>query len=254
MDVVIVEDEDLAAGYLEKSLLKQDIVDIGKVTVLGSVKEALHYFGDTMPDLVFMDIHLEDGNSMEILESVHISAPIIFTTAYDAYAIRAFKHFTVDYLLKPFDAEDLNRALKKLKEITQTYGDHYQREALQRFLKEGEVKYQKRFMVNHGHQLLSIEVKDISFFYGSGKHLFIYTGEGNSFLYNSTIRDIITRLDPEDFFKINRNYVISIAAVAKVIKHDNLRLEIVLNQPVPGEERIFISKTETRYFKAWLDA
>ncbi|MBC9795000.1 LytR/AlgR family response regulator transcription factor [Sinomicrobium weinanense] len=254
MDVVIIEDEDLAANYLKKNLLNQDIVTIDKVTVLESVKEALCYFSDTMPDLVFMDIHLEDGNSMEILESVRIPAPIIFTTAYDAYAIRAFKHFTVDYLLKPFDADDLNRALKKFREITQTYGQQYQLDALQRFFKEGETRYQKRFLVNHGHQLRSIEVGDISFFYASGKHLFIYTGDGNSFLYNSTIRDVITRLNPADFFKINRNYVISMASVARIVKHDNLRLEVVLNQPVPGEERIFISKTETRYFKEWLDA
>lgn len=253
MDVVIVEDEDLAAGYLKQELLAQNEIEIKSVTCLGTVKEAIGYFQEHSPDLVFLDIHLADGNSMKILETVNLSAPIIFTTAYDTYAIEAFKHFTVDYLLKPFGREDLIKALSKLRSIEKKYSTPQNFELLKQFLTKEKVSYQKRFMVNEGHQLVSLGVNEISFFYASGKHLFIYTKKGESFLYNSTIRDVIDKLDPNYFYRVNRNYIIHIDAVSKVVKHSSLRLEVILNCKTPANERVFVSKNELKEFKEWLD-
>ncbi|UNY98527.1 LytTR family DNA-binding domain-containing protein [Zhouia spongiae] len=251
MDVVIVEDEDLAANYLKKELFEQEVVQINSTLCISTVKEAIAYLKVHTPDLVFLDINLADGNSMEIFNSVKITAPVIFTTAYDAYAIQAFKHFTIDYLLKPFDSADLRRALQKLKQIRRISNDKLQE--LEQFLLTRREDYQKRFLVHKGHQLISLEVENIAFFYGSGKHLFIHSQADESYLYNDTVRDIVEKLDPDQFFKVNRNYIVNYNAVDRILRHSASKLELILKQKVPDNDQIFVSKNEVAKFKEWLD-
>ncbi|UII28196.1 LytTR family DNA-binding domain-containing protein [Fulvivirga maritima] len=251
MNITIVEDEELAAGYLEKILKKQQVIKISTINILSTVKEAISYLSTNTPDLIFFDVHLADGSSMEVLEAVEIKAPIIFTTAYDKYAIEAFKHFTIDYLLKPYEADSLIEALNKLKTMKESFTQD--KGALVRHLKGGGSSFQERFLIQHAHQLKSIEAEEIAYFYASGKHLFIYTFSRQSYLYNSTVRDIISQLDPNRFFKINRNYVVNIKAVNNVVKASYAKLSVDLYPPPPDENKVILSKTEISNFKKWLN-
>ncbi|TYP99598.1 LytTR family two component transcriptional regulator [Tenacibaculum adriaticum] len=247
MNVVIVEDEDLAAYNLEDNLKKQNILLIHSIQRLYSVEEMKTFFKKSSADLIFLDIHLADGNSLETLPEISITAPIIFTTAYNDYAVQAFKHFAIDYLLKPFDIEDLEASLTKFKSFKKTFQQNSENSES----KKGS--YQKRFLVNQGNKLVSIETDEISFFYGFEKYLFIYTKNENSYLYDDTIKNVINKLNPNNFVRINRNYIIHFNAVSKVIKHSSLKLEVVLNQENPGKEKVFVSKSEAKSFKKWLD-
>ncbi|WP_461532482.1 LytR/AlgR family response regulator transcription factor [Sinomicrobium sp.] len=252
MKIVIVEDEDLAARYLEQELVLLRGEDTDTITRISTVKEAIMWFREHTADLVFLDIHLADGNSMEILETTDNTIPIIFTTAYDDYAIQAFKHFTIDYLLKPFEPDELKKALDKYHFIRDKYtgADHLQ--AFRYHLQQEQQNYQKRFLVSSGHRLLPVEAEEVAFFYASGKHLFLHTRNEDSYLYNSTIRELVKKLDPSIFLRVNRNYIVHIEAVSRVIKHPNQRLELVLQQALPDSEKIFISKSETKHFREWL--
>ncbi|NKI26996.1 response regulator transcription factor [Arenibacter sp. 6A1] len=253
MKVAIIEDEELAANYLKGVLLRQQLIPIREVVSMGSVKEAIAYFKDAMPDLVFMDIHLEDGTSLEILEAVTITAPIIFTTAYDEYALKAFKHFTIDYLLKPFDEDALIEALEKFTVIKEKYQEEETKNLVSQALNHLKNTYQQRFLVQQGHQLISITTQETAFFYAEGKHLFLYAQNGENYIYNSTIKEVITKLDPTLFFRINRNYIVNIDSVKRIIKHSNLKLEVVLSPTIPQMDKIILSKTEIKSFKQWLD-
>ncbi|MDY0781231.1 LytTR family DNA-binding domain-containing protein [Tenacibaculum sp. IB213877] len=248
MNIVIIEDEDLAANHLKSKLLEQNVVPIQSIKRITSVSEMSGFFNDSSTDLVFLDIHLADGNSLETLSNIDVKIPIIFTTAYHDYAVDAFKHFAIDYLLKPFDIEALEKSLEKLISFKQSF-----QENINHFSERNKGAFQKRFLVNQGNELLSISVDDISFFYGFGKHLFIYTNNKKSYLYNDTIKNVITKLNPDDFIRINRNYIIGFNSDFKVIKHSSLKIEIVMTQENPNKEQVFVSKSEIKYFKEWLN-
>lgn len=208
MHVIIVEDEHPAADYLEQLLIQQKILSIQKITLIDSVESAVTYLSLHTPDLIFLDIHLADGISWEIFEKVSVNAPIIFTTAYDSYTLEAFKHFAIDYLIKPFDSDTLNRSLIKFNSIQQRIIID-QAFTLSKWVQHTD-NFQEHFLVKFGQEMRAIPASDIAYFYASGKHLFIYTFTRESYLYESTIRDIIHYLNPRTFFKINRNYVLNI--------------------------------------------
>lgn len=253
MNVTIIEDEIPAAGYLKNILLEQHSINVENITIIETVQDSIIHFQKSMPDLVFMDVHLADGNSMEILEAIEITCPIIFTTAYDEYAIEAFKLFTIDYLLKPFEEAAVIDALEKLKTIT----SQISQEKVSSFaghLKKGEGRlYQEHFLINYGNELRTINASEIAYFYGSGKHLFIYTVNRESFLYDSTIRGIIKEVDPQFFFKINRNYVVNIHSIKRVIKQGSSKLQVELVPPPPDEDKVTISKSALKAFKNWMN-
>ncbi|UUC46859.1 LytR/AlgR family response regulator transcription factor [Flavobacterium cerinum] len=253
MKIAIVEDERLASGYLKSILERQEILTITDITILQSVKEAITFFKAHAVDLVFMDIHLGDGKSLDIFEAISITSPIIFVTAYDSYAIQVFKHFTIDYLLKPFEEEELLEALTKYKKIKSAFNINQTVQSLATIDDKGINNYQRRFLVNHGYRFISINDSDISSFMGSGKHLFIFTENGNSFLYDDTIKDIITKLDPEFFFKVNRKYILHRSAIKEVIRHSSQKVEIVIDSTIKESAPIFVSKSEINTFKKWLD-
>lgn len=253
MNIAIVEDEYLASGYLKSILEKQEIIAISKITILKSVKESITFFKEQTVDLVFMDINLGDGKSLDIFEETTVSCPIIFVTAYDAYAIKVFKHFTIDYLLKPFEEEELLAALTKYKKIKNSFDINQTVQSLVTIDHKNTAVYQKRFLVNHGYKFISIVDSDIAYFMGSGKHLFIYTLNGNSYLYSDTIKNIIHKLNPEFFFKINRKYIFHYASIKEVIRHTSQKVEIKVAAPINDNEPILLSKSEIVNFKKWLD-
>ncbi|MFB9076544.1 LytR/AlgR family response regulator transcription factor [Flavobacterium procerum] len=253
MKIAIVEDEYLASSYLKSILEQQDILQLSQVTVLKSVKEAVAYFSENKPDLAFMDIHLGDGKSLDIFEKTTVSCPVIFVTAYDVYAISVFKHFTIDYLLKPFEEEELFEALHKFKKIKDSFNIDSTIESLVALENDETSKIQRHFLVNHGYKLVSINESDITFFAATGKHLFIYTKTGNSYLYNNTLTDIITNLDPFNFFKVNRKYIVARDIIKEVVKHSHQKIELKLTVTALEEDPIIISKKEINNFKNWLD-
>lgn len=253
MKIAIVEDEHLASSYLKSILEQQDVLSIAAISVLKSVKESVAFFSENKVDLAFMDIHLGDGKSLEIFEKADISCPVIFVTAYDSYAISVFKHFTIDYLLKPFEEEELLEALQKFKKIKDRFNSDSTLQSLVAIENPESNKIQRHFLVNHGYKLISINENEITYFSATGKHLFIHVKSGNSYLYNSTLTEIINSLDPFNFFKINRKYIVSRDSIKEVIKHSNQKVELILTVPAAESDAIFISKKEINNFKNWLD-
>jgi len=252
MKVVIIEDEHLASSYLKSILEQQSIISINEITVLKSVKDAVAFFKVNTVDLAFMDIHLGDGKSLDIFEQAIVSCPVIFITAYDSYAVKVFKHFTIDYLLKPYEEEELHEALLKYKNIKETFNTNLIVESLVEI--ENQSSVQQHFLVNHRDKLLSINDTSIAYFYATGKHLFIYTDSGSNYLYNSNLKDLINKLNPDIFFKINRKYIINRLHIQEIIKHSSQKIEILLNVAIPDTEPIILSKKEINNFKNWLDS
>lgn len=253
MKIAIIEDEYLASSYLKSILEQQDIFKISEITVLKSIKEAVTFFCENKIDLAFMDIHLGDGKSLEIFEKTIVSCPVIFITAYDSYAISVFKHFTIDYLLKPFEEQELLEALQKFKKIKDSFNSDSTLQSLVAIENPESNKIQRHFLVNHGYKLISINESEITYFAATGKHLFIYTKSGQSYLYNNTLTDIINSLDSFRFFKINRKYIVNRNCIKEVIKHSNQKVELILTVPAVESDPILISKKEINNFKNWLD-
>jgi len=255
MEVVIIEDEDLAAESLEKLLLKSE----HKLTVkkrLESVAQSIEWFKSNSCDLILSDIHLGDGESFEIFETLKITTPIIFTTAFDKYAIQSFQFFAIDYLLKPYDKHKLDKALGKYVDYTAApTADYGQIEHLLAHLKgvTDSKTEQERFLVYRGDKLLSITHKEIAYFMAENKSLFLYTTTGESYLYDDTILNLELKLSKKDFFKINRKFIVRHNAIKTIVKYSQNRLKIEL-EPSPNiKDFIFISSKNVNAFKAWLN-
>lgn len=252
MKIVIIEDEHLASSYLKSILEQQAIISINEITILKSVKDAVAFFKQHTVDLAFMDIHLGDGKSLDIFEEATISCPVIFITAYDSYAVKVFKHFTIDYLLKPYEEEELIEALVKYKNIKETFNTNLVVESLVEI--ENHNNIQHHFLVSHRDKLISIHDTAITYFFATGKHLFIHTNSGTSYLYNSNLKDLINKLDTVLFFKVNRKYIINRNHIQEIIKHSSQKIELLLNVSIPDTEPIILSKKEINNFKNWLDS
>ncbi len=252
MKVAIIEDENLASSYLKSLLEKQTILPISEIFLLKSVKNAVAFFKNNRVDLSFMDIHLGDGKSLDIFEEAPISSPIIFITAYDSYAVQVFKHFTIDYLLKPYEEEELFEALIKYKNIKETFNPSLIVESLVEI--ENKNNIQHHFLVNHRNRLVSINDSSIMFFFATGKHLFIYIDTGRSYLYSNNLKDLIINLDHNLFFKVNRKYIINRNNILEIVKHSSQKIEILLRIPNTDSEAIILSKKEINNFKNWLDS
>ncbi|KFF04308.1 LytR/AlgR family response regulator transcription factor [Flavobacterium reichenbachii] len=252
MKIAIIEDEHLASSYLKSILEQQDIIPVSSITVLKSVKDAVAFFKENTVDLSFMDIHLGDGKSLDIFEETPVSSPIIFITAYDSYAVKVFKHFTIDYLLKPYEEEELLEALIKYKNIRETFNPNLIVESLVEIENKNEVQH--HFLVSHRDKLISINDSAITYFFATGKHLFIHTDSGSSYLYNSNLKDLVSKLSSNLFFKVNRKYILSRKHIQQIIKHSSQKIEILINVDLPDSEPIILSKKEINNFKNWLDS
>lgn len=250
MKVLIIEDEHYAADKLSRMLHDLD-PDIQVLALLESVSESANWLSSNpAPDLIFMDIQLDDGISFEIFDSVKITTPIIFTTAYNEYAIKAFKVNSVDYLLKPYTAKDLKSAINKYKELHE--GTGIQSEKFDHLYRQLVKEYKSRFFVKIGTHFHSISVDEIACFFIRDRATFIKTLIGKNFDIDYSLDQVQKLVDPARFFRINRNYMINIDSIADIISYSSNRLKIVLKN-FEHLDDLLVSREKTSDFKKWLD-
>ena len=251
MKALIIEDEKAAVRNL-MALLGEVDPDIEVIDVLDSITDSVEWFqSHPMPELIFLDIHLADGSAFEIFGHVDISCPIIFTTAYDEYALKAFKVNSVDYLLKPIDADDIRKALDKLSRLQSTAVEKeaIDYSAVMQALKRVE-GYNSHFLIPvKGDKLLPVSVNMILFFYIADGNVKAVMTDGKEYLFTQTLDELADSLDPALFFRINRQYLISRKAVQDIDLWFNGRLAV--NLIVPTLERILVSKARVPDFKTW---
>jgi DNA-binding LytR/AlgR family response regulator len=249
MKVLIIEDEKLAEEYLEDLLSKTDY-DIQISGKADSVKNAIKWFiKNPQPDLVFMDIDLGDGLCFEVFEVVDINCPIIFTTAYDEYAIQAFKVNSIDYLLKPVDLEGLKLALDKF--LRMNTGKLMMSPGIQTAGKMLSKGYKERFIIKIGDHLKTIPVKEIMYFVSREKATFAGHKEGRTYLIDYTLDGLEEILDPSKYFRINRQYIIRDKAILDMVSYSNSRLKVILDGS--DDKDIIVARDRVQDFKAWLD-
>ncbi len=245
MKYLIIEDEPLAAERLREKIeeLRPDWQCLKTLATLKTVKEELK---NSSADLAFVDIHLGDGSSFLALEESKVEFPLIFTTAYDQYAIRAFKLNSIDYLLKPIHKDDLEAAILKLEKQ-----DH-NAEATNwsRLLKDLKPNYKERFLVSSGEKLKTIKSSEAAYFYASGKHCFLIDFSGNEHLIDFKLRELSEHLDPKQFFQLNRQFIINLEAIAELQPFSKSRLKVISSPPL--KEEGIVSSERSSAFKAWL--
>ena len=247
--VVIVEDETAAAVNL-RSMLKSINPDIDVLDVLESVEEAVEYFSQGVEaDVVFMDIHLADGDSFRIFKSVDIAIPIIFTTAYDEYALEAFKVNSIDYLLKPYKEEDLKRALDKLQRLTATERATAT-ERVEKMVASTESDTLRTILVRFKDKLIPVSMEDVAYFYTFSERVTLTTLDGTTYTIDKTLETLTQQLDANKFFRANRQFIVSRKAVKDIAVWFGSRL--ALNLVIETPERIIISKARVPEFKRWL--
>ncbi|MBR5333638.1 MAG: response regulator transcription factor [Alistipes sp.] len=253
MNILIIEDETAAAVNLQ-AILKKVAPSYNILAVLESVEESVEYFlgkSNTYPDLVFMDIHLADGESFHIFDKVEITAPIIFTTAYDEYALRAFKVNSIDYILKPIKEEDLQRAIAKLAQLSGQERTEYQ-SRVENMVESSSRESQRVFLVHYKDKIIPLSIDDVAFFYTSNEKVSAYTFSGDRYIVDRTLETLQSVLPANEFFRANRQYIVARRAVKDIAVWFGSRLALNLILETP--ERIIISKARVPEFKQWLMA
>lgn len=248
MKTVIIEDERLAADNLTQLLHEIDS-SIEVMAVLDSVKRAAEWLATNNPDLIFLDIHLADDISFKIFEAVEVKAPIIFVTAYDSYAIQAFKLNSIDYLLKPIDKEELKQAIKKYNSL-----GALSTEAVMQLLQQIKTpapEYQKRFMVTTGQKIKSVEVDDAAYFYAEDRFVYMVSKAGEKYIIDFTLDKLEGLLNPALFFRINRGQLVAFTAIKNMYSYTKSRIKIEVNPPAPFDTIVSIDRSGA--FKKWLN-
>ncbi|MES1214394.1 MAG: LytTR family DNA-binding domain-containing protein [Bacteroidota bacterium] len=258
MQILIVEDEDLAVKKLQKTL---SLVDSEAIVagVTDSIKSSVEWLqNNPAPDLILMDIELADGQSFEIFNLTDIKSPVIFTTSYDEYALKAFKVNSIDYLLKPVQKEELQAALNKYRQIKQAYSPQNATGngiSIDNIIKELQQKlqpkeYRKRFLVKHAQKLVSIEIDDITYFFSDGRLNFFKTTDNRKFVVDYTMDELEEMLDPEKYFRISRSFYVSVESIDKIDDYFGNRLILQLKPPVDKEA--LVSREKVTDFKKWM--
>jgi len=251
MNVIIIEDEKPSARRLQRML---KALDMNAEMMLHSVEESVEWFNNNEhPDLIFLDIQLSDGLSFEIFETIDIKSAVIFTTAYDEYALQAFKLNSIDYLLKPIDDEDLATAVEKYKvrlpqkqSVTLDFND-----IKNLLVNPIEREYKKRFSVKVGQHLKLINIEDIECIYSENKGTYAFTNEGRNYLLDVTLDQLEEDLEPDVFFRISRKFYVNINAIKDMVSYTNSRLQIKLNRF--NEQDIIVARERVKDFKSWLE-
>lgn len=251
MTILIIEDEEPAFKRLQK-MLKDIEPDHTLLNQIVSVLSAVKWFAQNpSPDLIISDIQLSDGVSFEIFKQVEITCPIIFTTAYDQYALEAFKVNSIDYLLKPIKKEELEKAVSKFKSRTTVAATPaIDINKLLQSLQPAGTEYKKRFVVRYGEHIKTIDTEDVVYFYTEDKATFLCTKDGRRFVVDFNLDTLDSILDPKIFFRINRQYIISIHSIAEMFAYSKSRVLIKLNPPAKHET--VVSTERSADFKQWL--
>lgn len=249
MKIWILEDEELAGKKLALLISKlHPEADVREP--IESVSEALKAFSTEQPDLLLADIHLSDGLSFQLFEEIDIACPVIFTTAFDEYALRAFDLMSVDYLLKPITQEGLQRALDKLDRFQNSTATATDLLKTLQNLKVGSAEYQKRFLVPEGQHYKTVHVEDVAHFMGDGKFTFLIDKKGKEYLIDSNLSQLEEKLDPAHFFRLNRAIITHIDSVSKIHPYGQSKLLVDLDPP--SKKEATISAERSRAFKEWL--
>lgn len=258
---LIIEDEPLAATRLA-GLLQRQPMPVQVVGTAESVAEAevLLRAPGAAPDVLLLDIHLADGLSFELFERLEIRCPVIFTTAYDKYALRAFKVNSIDYLLKPIDPEELTAALHKLVQQRETAAPApapaFDAALLAQVLAQARQpakEYKSRFVVRVGEHLKAVPVEDIAYFASLEKATLLHTHEGRRLVVDYTLEQLEGLLDPREFFRLNRAYLARATAIRDIIHYTNSRLQTILQPAPPDNDTVLVSREKVSLFKEWLD-
>ena len=250
MKILIIEDEKPAARLLQRKVEKLGL-EVHKL--LHSVEEALEWFqNNTHPDLIFLDIQLSDGLSFEIFEQIDIKSAVIFTTAFDEYALRAFKLNSIDYLLKPIDEDELEVAINKFKsQVQKNTVSNLDFDMIKKMILGNETKeFKKRFSVKIGQQLKVFLVDEVECFYSENKGTYLHTFEGRNYLLDATLEQIEEELNPKDFYRISRKFIIPLKAIKEIQVYSNSRLKVIL--PTYKDEEVIVSREKVSDFKNWI--
>jgi two-component system response regulator LytT len=255
MKILIVEDEELAAERL--SQLVKEIEPEAEIhgpidTVVGTV---MHLKTDPGYDLILLDIQLADGKSFAIFEECDVVTPVIFTTAYDEYALQAFELNSIDYLLKPVNREKLKSSLDKFRKLREYYGSENPNSQLYEMIRNLRIPeksvYKDRFLISKGDAMVPVKVSEIACFYAEDKEVFLLTNDNKRFIVTYTIEELSAKLDPKRFFRVNRQFIISADDIRKVHNYFNFKLKVELNTDPKLE--IIVSRSRTSAFKAWMN-
>jgi two-component system response regulator LytT len=250
MTTIIIEDEKPAARLLQRKLEK---LGVKAEIMLHSVEEAIEWFSANQhPELIFLDIQLSDGLSFEIFETIEINSAVIFTTAYDEYALKAFKLNSIDYLLKPIDEDDLAAAVAKFQaRLPQPEPLKLDFESIKSMLGSSSDKaFKKRFTIRIGQHLKIIPTADIECFYSENKGTYIHTADNRDYLIESTLEVLEQELDPKEFFRVSRKFIVPLNAIAEITIYSNSRLKIAL--PTYKADEVIVSREKVNDFKSWL--
>jgi two-component system, LytTR family, response regulator LytT len=251
MNILIIEDEPLAAKRIE-SLVKRIEPTAQVLAKLESVRGAVKWFNENpQPDLILMDIQLADGLSFEIFQQADITASIIFTTAYDEYAIRAFKVNSVDYLLKPIEEEELQTAMEKFKSQQKTNTQDQLGRVLDTLMSQ-RTEWKTRFLLKAGARFDVVEIKDVAYLFAEDKVVFLVIKDHKKYFLDETLDEIEQKLNPKDFFRLNRKYISPVTTIERIEPHFNGRLKIKLHHR--DDDEIYVSREKAEAFKKWLDA
>jgi len=251
MNILIIEDEQATARHTKK-MLEQIDPGLNILGILDSIESAVKWFrSHSEPDLLLLDIHLSDGLSFEIFKDVDIACPVIFTTAYDQYAIQAFRVNSVDYLLKPISKEALIEGLKKYRRVKQAYNtpaiDYLK---LAEMLSKSSTDLLKRIMIRFGETIKAIDIKEVSYFHTEEKIVFLSTFDNKNYPVDFSLDELQSKLDTARWFRINRQFIISFESIVKMTAYSKSRIKITLRPPCDTES---ISSTErSGDFKLWL--
>ncbi|MEM6360787.1 MAG: LytTR family DNA-binding domain-containing protein [Bacteroidota bacterium] len=252
MNILIIEDETLAAEKLENLLKELDasVNILGKLKSIETVTDWFESSGDK-PDLIISDIRLLDGLSFEIFKQVDYKGAVIFTTAYDQYAIKAFEVNSIDYLLKPVQKEKLKNSLEKFKSLNSAMESPFPYEELVAMIKGQQQEYKSRFMVRTGNKIVAVPVEKISYFYSQNKLTYIVTHDNKKYPLDQPLEVIDKQLDPKQFFRANRQFIITFESVDEI--HPYFKGRVKINLKHQPDEEIIISAEKSPEFKKWLD-
>ena len=252
LNILIVEDEPLAAAQL--AALLAGIRSNAKIlAVCDTIESAVKWIeNNDLPDLAFFDIHLGDGLSFDIFSKTNFSAPVIFTTAYDQYTLQAFKVNSIDYLLKPLDGEELKNALDKFEQRKMGHPSQLSSQQMQELIQSvGQKSYKKRFLVKVGNHLKAINTNEVLYFYSFQKGTFLKSIDGKDYLLDYSLEVVEQFIDPEQFFRINRKYIVHIDAITDVSIYSNSRLNLKVKHAI--ENDFLVARERVKLFKGWLE-
>ena len=251
MKVLIIEDEKTVSDILIRFLNKID-KNIVVLSVLRSIESAINWLNTNVePDLIFMDVKLPDGNSFEIFDNVIIEAPIIFTTGFDDFALQAFKVNSIDYLIKPINPVELKQSIEKYKRLSKK--TESENEINNLIEKLNKPTFKSRYLVKSGKAYKTININDVAFFCVENKLTFIYTTKNNRFIIDNTLDEISKSVNPDSFFRINRQFLINFTSINSIENYFNNRLKLKLKIDARENDKVLVSSKKVSEFKTWLN-